>query len=144
MGFGLGAAIGAKIANPDKRVILFTGDGSFRMNCAELMTVAAQNLPILVFVMKNNTLGMVRQWQKLFFDKRFSATDLPDVLNYEKLAAAFGLLGRHVYDAEGLKSAISEALAEGRGAVIACEVCIDENVWPIVPPGDAINNQLLG
>jgi acetolactate synthase-1/2/3 large subunit len=142
MGFGLGAAIGAKIANPDKRVILFTGDGSFRMNCAELMTVSAQNLPILVFVLKNNTLGMVRQWQKLFFDKRFSATDLPDVLDYEKLAASFGLFGRHVHGREELKAAISEALAFGRGAVIACEVFVDENVWPIVPPGDAINNQL--
>jgi acetolactate synthase-1/2/3 large subunit len=142
MGFGLGAAIGARIANPDKRVILFTGDGSFRMNCAELMTVSAQDLPILVFVLKNNTLGMVRQWQKLFFDRRFSATDLPDVLDYEGLAASFGLFGRHVRDADGLRRAISEALAFGRGAVIACELSVDENVWPIVPPGDAINNQL--
>ncbi|MDR2133038.1 MAG: biosynthetic-type acetolactate synthase large subunit [Clostridiales Family XIII bacterium] len=142
MGFGLGAAMGAQIANPDERVILFTGDGSFRMNCAELMTVSAQELPIIAFVMKNNTLGMVRQWQKLFFDKRFSATDLPDVLHYEKLAAAFGLFGRHVTDADGLRAAIADALAFGRGAVIACELSIDENVWPIVPPGDAINNQL--
>jgi acetolactate synthase-1/2/3 large subunit len=142
MGFGLGAAIGARIANPDKRVILFTGDGSFRMNCAELMTVASQELPIIVFVMKNNTLGMVRQWQKLFFNKRFSATDLPDVLDYKGLAESFGLYGRHVRDVSGLENAISEALATGRGAVIACEVFIDENVWPIVPPGDAINNQL--
>jgi acetolactate synthase-1/2/3 large subunit len=142
MGFGLGAAIGAKTANPDKRVILFTGDGSFRMNCAELMTVSALGLPILVFVLKNNTLGMVRQWQKLFFDRRFSATDLPDVLDYPGLAASFGLFGRHVTDADGLRSAISEALAFGRGAVVACELSADENVWPIVPPGDAINNQL--
>jgi acetolactate synthase-1/2/3 large subunit len=143
MGFGLGAAIGAQIANPNERVVLFTGDGSFRMNCAELMTAAAQELPIFVFVLKNNTLGMVRQWQKLFFDRRFSATDLPDVLDYEKLASAFGLFGRHVRDTEGLSAAIREALAFGRGAVIACELPIDENVWPIVPPGDAINNQLL-
>jgi acetolactate synthase-1/2/3 large subunit len=142
MGFGLGAAIGAKFANPDKRVILFTGDGSFRMNCAELITVSSQALPIIVFVLKNNTLGMVRQWQKLFFDRRFSATDLPDVLDYKGLAESFGLYGRHVKDVNGLKTAISEALATGLGAVIACEVFIDENVWPIVPPGDAINNQL--
>ncbi|MDR1245864.1 MAG: biosynthetic-type acetolactate synthase large subunit [Clostridiales Family XIII bacterium] len=142
MGFGLGAAIGAKVANPDKRVILFTGDGSFRMNCAELMTVSSQDLPIIVFVLKNNTLGMVRQWQKLFFSKRFSATDLPDVLDYRGLAESFGLFGRHVNDVNGLKNAVSEALAQGCGAVIACEVFIDENVWPIVPPGDAINNQL--
>jgi acetolactate synthase-1/2/3 large subunit len=142
MGFGLGAAIGARTANPDKRVILFTGDGSFRMNCAELMTVSAQDLPILVFVLKNNTLGMVRQWQRLFFDRRFSATDLPDVLDYAGLAASFGLLGRQVRDADGLRAAIAEALAFGRGAVIACELSIDESVWPIVPPGDAIDKQL--
>ncbi|MDR3295917.1 MAG: biosynthetic-type acetolactate synthase large subunit, partial [Clostridiales Family XIII bacterium] len=142
MGFGMGAAIGGKIANPDKRVILVTGDGSFRMNCAELITVSAQELPILVFVLKNNTLGMVRQWQKLFFDRRFSATDLPDVLDYVGLAASVGLRGWHVGSVEGLEKAVSEALAYGKGAVIACDVYIDENVWPIVPPGDAISNQV--
>ncbi|MDR1953742.1 MAG: biosynthetic-type acetolactate synthase large subunit, partial [Clostridiales Family XIII bacterium] len=82
MGFGMGAAIGSQIANPDKPVILFTGDGSFRMNCNELLTIAAQELPIVVFVLKNHTLGMVRQWQKLFWQKRYSATDLPDILDY--------------------------------------------------------------
>ncbi|MDR0570059.1 MAG: biosynthetic-type acetolactate synthase large subunit [Clostridiales Family XIII bacterium] len=144
MGFGLGAAVGAKMANPDTRVITFTGDGSFRMNCAELMTVSSQGLPIIVFVLKNNTLGMVRQWQKLFFNKRYSATDLPDVLDYVKLAEAFGLRGWHVADETGLRSAIGAALAGGGGAVIACDVFIDENVWPIVPPGDAISNQVIG
>jgi acetolactate synthase-1/2/3 large subunit len=144
MGFGLGAAIGAQIANPGKRVLLITGDGSFRMNCAELMTVSSQELPLIVFVLKNNTLGMVRQWQKLFFDRRYSATDLADVLDYEGLAGAFGLKGWRVDSSEGLKNAIDAALEFGRGAVIACDVSIDENVWPIVPPGDAINNQVVG
>jgi acetolactate synthase-1/2/3 large subunit len=141
MGFGLGAAVGAKMANPDRRVIVFSGDGSFRMNCNELMTVSAQELPIIVFVLKNNTLGMVRQWQKLFFNKRFSATDLPDVLDYIKLSEAFGLRGWHVSNKEDLKKAVNEAMDYGKGAVIACDVYIDENVWPIVPPGDAISNQ---
>lgn len=142
MGFGLGAAIGAKIANPGKQVILFTGDGSFRMNCGELITVSACKLPIIVFVLKNDTLGMVRQWQKLFFGRRYSATDLPDVVDYPGLAGAFGLSGWRVNSVDALEDAIKTALRSGRGAVIACDVHIDENVWPIVPPGDAINNQL--
>ena len=142
MGFGLGAAIGSQLANPDQRVILFTGDGSFRMNCNELMTVASQNLPIIVFVLKNNTLGMVRQWQKLFFNKRYSATDLSDVVDYKKLCEAFGLNGWEVDNENDLKKAIDEAVATKKGAVIACDIYIDENVWPIVPPGDSISNQV--
>ncbi|MDR1572626.1 MAG: biosynthetic-type acetolactate synthase large subunit [Clostridiales Family XIII bacterium] len=144
MGFGLGAAIGAQMANPDRRVVLFTGDGSFRMNCVELATVSSQGLPIIVFVLKNGTLGMVRQWQKLFFGRRFSATDLPDVIDYPRLAEAFGLRGWRVGCAAELERAVAEALEYGRGAVIACDIDIDENVWPIVPPGDAIHNQVTG
>jgi acetolactate synthase-1/2/3 large subunit len=106
------------------------------------MTVSAQRLPIIVFVLKNDTLGMVRQWQKLFFDRRFSATDLPDVLNYEKLAEAFGLRGWQVRDREALRRAVGEAAEREEGSLIACEIGLDENVWPIVPPGDAINNQV--
>jgi acetolactate synthase-1/2/3 large subunit len=144
MGFGLGAAIGSKLANPDKPVILFTGDGSFRMNMNELLTVSARELPIIVFVMKNNALGMVRQWQKLFFERRFSATDVPDNLDYELLAKAAGLCGYYVSDVDGLNAAMNGALASGKGAVIACEIDTDENVWPIVPPGDAIFNFVTG
>ncbi|MEG1584007.1 MAG: biosynthetic-type acetolactate synthase large subunit, partial [Anaerovorax sp.] len=145
MGFGLGAAIGAQIGNPGKQVVLITGDGSFRMNCNELATVAAQNLPIIVVVVKNHTLGMVRQWQKLFFDKRYSSTDLPDVIDYEKLADAFGLTGNGylVRDIKALETAVEKAKASGKGSVIACEIFVDENVWPIVPPGEAINNQVV-
>jgi acetolactate synthase-1/2/3 large subunit len=143
MGFGMGAAIGSKMANPEKPVILFTGDGSFRMNCNELMTIAAHKLPIIVFVLKNHTLGMVRQWQKLFWQKRYSATDLPDVLNYVKLCDAVGLKGREVDNVGDLKRAIAEAKDCGTGAVIACDILLDENVWPIVPPGDAIDNQVM-
>lgn len=143
MGFGLGAAIGAQIGNPDRQVIHISGDGSFRMNLNELATVAAQDLPIISIVIKNHTLGMVRQWQKLFFNKRYSATDLPDVINYEKLAEAFGLKGYLVHDTVDLKKTLEEAKANKKGAVIACEIFIDENVCPIVPPGEAINNQML-
>jgi acetolactate synthase-1/2/3 large subunit len=143
MGFGLGAAIGAKIANPGKDVILVTGDGSFRMNMNELITARIQGLPITVFVIRNGTLGMVRQWQNLFWEKRFSATDLPDIVDYEVLPTAFGLTGYRVEDAAGLKGAIKAAKKTGKAAVIACDVGIDENVWPIVPPGDSIENQWM-
>jgi acetolactate synthase, large subunit, biosynthetic type len=143
MGFGLGAAIGAKFGNPDKRVIHISGDGSFRMNMNELATVASQKLPIITVVVKNHTLGMVRQWQKLFFNQRYSSTDLPDVIDYDKLASAFGLKGYLVKDRKSFKEALIEAKDCKSGVIIACEIFIDENVAPIVPPGEAINNQLL-
>ncbi|MDD4564288.1 MAG: biosynthetic-type acetolactate synthase large subunit [Eubacteriales bacterium] len=143
MGFGLGAAIGAQIGNPDKRILHISGDGSFRMNMNELATIAAYDLPIITVVVKNHALGMVRQWQKLFFDKRYSATDLPDVLEYDKLASAFGLYGRLVKNRMEFRKALEEALETGKGSVIACDISIDEDVTPIVPPGEAINNQLL-
>lgn len=144
MGFGLGAAIGAQIGNPDKRVLHITGDGSFRMNMNELATVAAEHLPIITIIMKNNTLGMVRQWQTLFFNKRYSATDLPDVVNYVKLADVFGLSGYYAESLDQLKQALESAVSSGKGAVIVCDIEIDESVYPIVPPGEAINNQCIG
>lgn len=143
MGFGLGAAIGTQIGNPGKTVVHISGDGSFRMNMNELATVAAQELPIITIVVKNNTLGMVRQWQKLFFNQRYSATDLPDVIEYDKLASAFGLTGCLVKDRDEFRNALENAKNSKTGTVIACEIFIDENVAPIVPPGEAINNQLL-
>ena len=143
MGFGMGAAIGAKIANPDKRVILISGDGSFRMNMNELITASINDLPIIVFVLKNGTLGMVRQWQKLFFDKRYSATDLTDIIDYSMLAESFGLKGCEVTSIDELKDAIDKAKSFDKATVIACDIFIDENVWPIVPPGDNIDNQRI-
>jgi acetolactate synthase-1/2/3 large subunit len=143
MGFGMGAAIGAQFANPKKRVVHISGDGSFRMNCNELMTISAHGLPITTFVMKNHTLGMVRQWQTLFWDRRHSATDIPDVLDYVKLADAVGLKGYEVKSISGLRDAIKEARASGGAAVIAVELGVDDSVWPIVPPGDAIFNQRM-
>ena len=141
MGFGLGAAIGSKLANPDKPVILITGDGSFRMNCNELVTAAAYGVPVIIFVLRNGTLGMVRQWQKLFWNRRYSATDLPDIIDYDKLADTFGLSGYRAGNLEELKQAISSARSTGKAAIIRCDIFIDENVWPIVPPGDSIENQ---
>lgn len=142
MGFGLGAAIGARMANPTTPTILITGDGSFRMNMNELVTASIQGLPIIVFVFRNGSLGMVRQWQKLFWAKRYSATELPDVIDYEKLPQAFGLTGYRVNSLTGLESAIEAARATGRAAVICCDIFVEENVWPIVPPGDTIEKQI--
>ena len=142
MGFGLGAAIGAQVGQPDSRVIHITGDGSFRMNCNELATVASQQLPITTIILKNNTLGMVRQWQKLFFDRRYSSTTLPDVVDYVKLAEAYGLRGHYTRDLGSLQAALEEAKSSGQGRVIVCDIHIDDNVFPIVPPGEAINNQV--
>jgi acetolactate synthase-1/2/3 large subunit len=143
MGFGLGAAIGAQMGNPDKRVIHITGDGSFRMNCNELATVAAQKLPIITVLFKNNVLGMVRQWQKLFFDKRYSSTTLPDVIDYVKLAEAFGLGGYRVSTLEELRSALEKAAASGYGNVITCDIDSNRDVFPMVPPGNAMHDQVL-
>ena len=143
MGFGLGAAIGAQMARPDARVIHITGDGSFRMNCNELATVAAQKLPIITILFKNNVLGMVRQWQKLFFDQRYSSTTLPDVIDYVKLAEAFGLDGYRVDNLDSLRAALEKAAASGHGNVITCDIDSNRDVFPMVPPGNAMHDQVL-
>ena len=143
MGFGLGAAIGAQIGNADKRVIHVTGDGSFRMNLNELATESAQGLPIITLLFKNNVLGMVRQWQKLFFDKRYSATTLPDVIDYVKLAESFGLNGYRTDSLDGLKEALIKAAASERGSVIVCDISTGQDVFPMVPPGSAMNDQVF-
>ena len=131
------------MGNPGKRVIHITGDGSFRMNCNELATVAANELPVITILFKNNVLGMVRQWQKLFFEKRYSATTLPDVIDYVKLAEAFGLGGYKVNTLSDLAKSLSEAVASGRGNLIICDIDSGEDVFPIVPPGNAMNDQVL-
>lgn len=143
MGFGLGAAIGAQMAKPESRVVHITGDGSFRMNCNEMATVSANKLPIISILFKNNVLGMVRQWQKLFFDKRYSATTLPDVVDYEKLAEAYGLKGYSVNTLEGLRQALRVAIESKSGNLIVCDINSDDDVFPIVPPGNAISDQVM-
>lgn len=141
MGYGFGAAIGAQFGNPDKTVLHVAGDGSFRMNLNELATVAHYELPIITLLMKNNVLGMVRQWQTLFFQKRYSATDLADVIDYVKLADAFGIKGVNVKDLDSLRLNIEEAYKERKPRLIVCDIDCNCSVFPIVPPGEAINNQ---
>lgn len=140
MGFGLGAAIGAKLAKPDKDVILIAGDGSFRMNCEELITVKRYNLPIKIFLFDNQTLGMVRQWQKLFNDKRYAQTDLNQgTTDYLKLAAASGIKGYEVSSLEDLDNALSAVKDLNEPVLIHCNISSEEGVYPMVPAGKPID-----
>ena len=143
MGFGLGAAIGAKAGNPDKTVIHIAGDGSFRMNCNELCTEQYYKLPIITFIFNNGTLGMVRQWQNLIYNKHFSESDLDRGPDFVKLAEAYGLHGSRVNNQKDLADAIREALKNaehGEGSVIDCILDIDEMVRPMVGGGSHITN----
>ena len=146
MGFGLGAAIGGKVGNPDKCVIHITGDGSFRMNCNELATEEYYKLPIITFIFNNGCLGMVRQWQELMYEGRYSATILDRGPDFVKLAEAYGLKGRRVTNVAELKEAIEDAMEEakeGRGYVIDCAVAQSELVRPMVNGGTHITGFLL-
>lgn len=143
MGFGLGAAIGAKVSHPDKTVLHITGDGSFRMNCNELATVAYYNLPIVTILFDNRTLGMVRQWQTLIYDGRYCETDIAVEPDFVKLAEAYGLGGRRVNNAADFEDALKEALSCGHGYVIDCVIDVDEKVRPMVNGGDHITQFLI-
>ena len=143
MGFGLGAAIGAKIAHPERKVVLFTGDGSFHMNCNELITVTMQNLDITVIIVNNSVLGMVRQWQKLMFNQHYSQTTLERRTDYVKLAEAYGGTGFHISRKEELGETLDQALNTKGAVVVNVDIDRDVNVLPMVPPGNAYNQQLM-
>ena len=139
MGYGLGAAIGAKTANPDKTVINIAGDGCFRMNMNELATASREKLPIIEVIINNHVLGMVRQWQTLFYEKHYSATVLDDGVDYVKLSEAMGAAARRVRSKEEFEKAFSEALNSKTPFVIDCIIDSDDKVWPMVAPGTPIN-----
>lgn len=139
MGFGLGAAIGSYEGSKDP-VVLFTGDGSFGMNLNELATAVSYNIPVIIVVMNNGVLGMVRQWQTLFFDKHYSNTTLNRQTKFTKLAEAFGALGLSAVNTDELKKALDEAVAAKRPVVIDCAISEDEFVLPMLPPGGSIDN----
>ena len=140
MGYGLGAAIGAQVANPDKQVINIAGDGCFRMNMNEIATASRQNLPLIEIIVNNHVLGMVRQWQNLFYEKRYSATVLDDGVDYVKLAEAMGADGYRATTREELKEALQKALEARKPVVIDCIIDCDDKVWPMVAPGEAISS----
>ncbi len=140
MGYGLGACIGAQLGRPDKKVINIAGDGSFRMNLNELATAVEYKLPIIIALFNNRALGMVRQWQELFYDSRFSQTSIDRGTNFKALAEAFGAKGIDVSQPEQVDAAIKSALAETNVPVlINFEIDKDHKVFPIVPPGAGIN-----
>ncbi|MDK2891791.1 acetolactate synthase large subunit [Methanohalophilus sp.] len=142
MGYGFPAAIGAKIGRPDKVVFNIAGDGSFQMNLQELATAMQDDIPVIVAIMNNGYLGMVRQWQELFFDKRYSFTCIKGSVDFVKLAEAYGALGIRVTKEDEVKPAIEKAIKSNKPAVIDFIVECEENVSPMVPAGAAINEIL--
>ena len=144
MGFGLGAAMGAAASNPQgKPVALITGDGSFRMNLTELSTIGYYNIPVIVVIFNNSTLGMVRQWQTLFFGHRYSQTTLDRGPDFMKLAEAYGLSGTRVDTVEAFAAAFKTAVEKREPCIIECMLDIDEMVAPMVAPGSPIDSFCL-
>ena len=139
MGFGLGAAIGSAMYT-NERTVLFTGDGSFGMNLNELATVATQNLPIVIILMNNGVLGMVRQWQNLFFDKHYSQTVLERKTDFVKLAEAFGIKGYRISNVSQMKDVIDQAFKEKGPVLVDCYIDKDEFVLPMLPPGGSFED----
>ena len=139
MGFGLGAAIGGCIANNRKRTVLFTGDGSFGMSLQELATAVSQNLPLLVVIFNNGVLGMVRQWQTMFYEKHYSSTTLKRKTDFPALAQAFGANGKRVTTLSELEDALKN-LAPDTPTVLDCQLDMDEFVLPMIPPGGSVQD----
>lgn len=137
MGYSMGASIGAAVGRPDRRVILFAGDGGFHMNLSELATMASYNVPVIMFIMNNTVLGMVRQWQKIFYGNRFADTDPHRVTDFVKVAEAFGVKGMRISTNDEIDSVIDTALAINGPVLIDCRISPDSNVLPMIPPGGA-------
>ncbi len=146
MGYGLGAAVGARFANPKRPVVLFTGDGSFRMNCGEMATLNNYHQAILIVILNNRVLGMVRQWQAMFYDERYAETTLDRPPDFVKLADAYGLPGYRAKDEASFLSSLDKALKDigaGKTALIEALIDMDEQVLPMVPGGKPIDEQIL-
>ncbi|MCL6743406.1 acetolactate synthase 2 catalytic subunit [Kosakonia sp. R1.Fl] len=142
MGFGLPAAVGAQVARPDDTVICISGDGSFMMNVQELGTVKRKQLPLKIVLLDNQRLGMVRQWQQLFFNERYSETTLTDNPDFLTLASAFGIPGQHITRKDQVEAALDTMLTSPGPYLLHVSIDELENVWPLVPPG-ASNSQML-
>ncbi|MDD6325014.1 MAG: biosynthetic-type acetolactate synthase large subunit [Lachnospiraceae bacterium] len=138
MGYGLGAALGAKMGRPEKTVINIAGDGCFRMNMNEIATAGRYNIPVIEVVINNHVLGMVRQWQNLFYGERYSQTVLEDAVDFVKLAEAMGVQGRRVTTKEEFNEALQYAIRLGKPYLIDCQIDSDDKVFPMVPAGKPI------
>lgn len=143
MGYGLGAAIGGCVANGRKHTVLFTGDGSFGMNLNEMATAVSQELPITIIVMNNDVLGMVRQWQTIFYDCHYSQTTLDRKTDFPALAKAFGAEGFSAYTMEDLKAALDAADKSEGPVLIDCHIGMDEKVLPMIPPGRSVKDMIV-
>lgn len=137
MGYSMGAAIGGQLGCPDKQVVMFAGDGGFHMNLAELATVASYNVPIKMFIMNNTVLGMVRQWQKLFYENRFSDTDPHRATDFVKVAEAFGVKALRISTNDDIDDVLKEAFEYDGPVLVDCRISPDSNVLPMIPPGGA-------
>jgi acetolactate synthase-1/2/3 large subunit len=142
MGYAFPGAIGAQVANPESLVVTIVGDGCFQMNCQELATVAVYNLPVKICIINNGYLGMVRQWQELFFDKRYSHTDINQGPDFVKLAEAFGVKAIRVTKPEEVLPALKEAKEHPGPVLLDFIVEKEECVFPMVPTGGSINEML--
>ena len=143
MGYGLGAAIGAQVANPDKQVVNVAGDGSFHMNCNELVTAYKYNVPVIELLFNNNVLGMVRQWQRLFYGCRYSQTTLDRNTDYMKLAEAYHVKGLRITKPEEVRPILEEAILHNGPVLVECVIDKDINVLPMVPAGAPIDQPIL-
>lgn len=137
MGYSMGAAIGGQVGCPDKTVVMFAGDGGFHMNLAELCTMKSYNIPVKMFIMNNTVLGMVRQWQKLFYDNRFSDTDPNRATDFVKVAEAFGVKGLRINTNDEIDNVLDEAFSYNGPVLVDCRISKDSNVLPMIPPGGA-------
>jgi acetolactate synthase-1/2/3 large subunit len=145
MGFGLPAAMGAAVATPERPTVAIMGDGGFQMALPELATIAANNIPVKMIIMNNGWLGMVRQWQQLFFSKRYSEVDMqPGFPDIPMLAAAYGLKGSTVRQPSELEEKLKEAFEEPGPFLLNVMVAREENVFPMVPAGGALSDMILG
>ena len=143
MGFGLPAAMGAQCGCPEKTVFAIVGDGGFMMSLPELATIASNGLGVKIIVMNNGSLGMVRQWQELFYNKRYSQVELDCFPQCELLAGAFGIKGRTVERPAQLDEALKEAMEEPGPYLLDVKVSPEENVFPMIPSGGAVNEMIL-
>ena len=143
MGYGLPAALGAQAAFPDRQVIDISGDGSFQMNSQELATLVQYRLPVKIVILNNNFLGMVRQWQQLFFDKRYSQTCMELPIDFVKLAEAYGATGLRATEPGQVEEVIRQAFETPGPVIMEFKISREENVMPMVPAGAGINEMLL-
>ncbi|MCM1285524.1 MAG: biosynthetic-type acetolactate synthase large subunit [Acetobacter sp.] len=138
MGYSMGAAMGGQVGCPDKQVVMFAGDGGFHMNLSELATMASYNIPVKMFIMNNTVLGMVRQWQKIFYGNRFADTDPHRATDFVKVAEAFGVKGMRINNNDEIDEVLKEAFSTDGPVLIDCRISPDSNVLPMIPPGGSV------